>query len=147
MASKNKVLVSAEEQAQVSRLLLVWLNQFPDKPVGKINFEYLEEDFGMALSTVQGVYKTRQFIDGSYEAQHQFQVINRVLPASNDERLKADEVLDMLATWAENTEKPFLGEGITVKRITRNNAAGMLARYEGGIEDHQILMTMIYEVI
>ena len=101
----------------------------------------------MAMSTVQGTYKTRQFIDGSYEAQHQFQVINRVLPASNDERLKADEVLDLLGSWAENAEKPFLGNGITVKSITRNNTAGMLARYEGGIEDHQILMTMIYEVI
>lgn len=147
MNSTSKKLVSVEEQAQVSRLLLVWLNQFPEKLVSKINFEYLEEDFGMAMSTVQGAYKTRQFIDGSYEAQHQFQVINRVLPTSNDERLKADEVLDMLGAWAESAEKPFLGDGITVKSITRNNAAGMLARYEGGIEDHQILMTMIYEVI
>lgn len=147
MNSTSKKLVSAEEQAQVSRLLLVWLNQFPDKPVAKINFEYLEEDFGMAMSTVQGSFKTRQFIDGSYEAQHQFQVINRVLPATNDERLKADEVLDALGAWAEGAEKPFLGEGIKVRSITRNNTAGMLARYEGGIEDHQILMTMLYEVI
>ena len=147
MNSTNKNMVSAEEQAQVSRLLLVWLNQFPNKPVNKINFEDLEEDVGMAMSTVQGAYKTRQFIDGSYEAQHQFQVINRVIPSSNDERLKADEVLDMLGAWAESAEKPFLGDGITVKSITRNNAAGMLARYEGGIEDHQILITMIYEVI
>ena len=111
MNSTNKNMVSAEEQAQVSRLLLVWLNQFPDKPVNKINFEYLEEDVGMAMSVVQGVYKTRQFIDGSYEAQYQFQVINRVIPASNDERLKADEVLDMLGAWAESAEKPFLGDG------------------------------------
>lgn len=38
-------------------------------------------------------------------------------------------------------------DGITVKKVKRDTAAALFARYEGDVEDHQILLTLLYEVI
>lgn len=142
------VLVSADERERISRGVLVWLNKFPDKPVA-INYEQLDDDKpGMALSSIQGAYMTRRYIIGGYEAQYQYKVLYRIQPGtSNDKRLKADELLDRLGQWAaENTGQLDLGSA-RVRRAEINSAAAVFAAYEGGDEDHQILMTLTYEVI
>lgn len=151
MALTNKTLspVSVEENDQISRLFLAWLNQFPDKPVKTINYEYLKaKEPDMALSTIQAAYKTRQYITGGYEAQYQFKIIYRIQPDGNDSRLKADELLNRLGGWAASRQdKPALGDGIRCIRIEATTRSSLFARYEGGDEDHQILMLMTYEVI
>lgn len=145
---KAVVLVSADERERISRGVLVWLNKFPDKPVA-INYEQLDDDKpGMALSSIQGAYMTRRYISGGYEAQYQYKVLYRIQPGtSNDKRLKADELLDRLGQWAaENTGLLDLGSA-RVRKAEINSAAAVFAAYEGGDEDHQILMTLTYEVI
>ena len=144
----NKTLVSYAEQDNVSRAVLVWLNGYADKPA-RINYEYLGSDtVGLALSTIQGAYKTRRYVGGGYEAQYQFKVIYRLQPSTNDQRLSADEVLDALGDWASSeANKPDLGEGLRVRRVTNDSRSSLFARYENGDEDHQILMTITYEVI
>lgn len=149
MDSTNKKLVSAVEQDRISRNLLVWLNQFPEKPVPSVNYEFLRDNEpGLALSTIQAAYKIRSYILGGYQAQYQFKLIYRVQPeTTNDARLKADEVLDAYGDWATSESVPELGEGIRCLRIEANTRSSLFARYENGDEDHQILMNMIYEVI
>lgn len=112
-----------------------------------IDFEYLGDDKPcMALSTIQGAYKTVQYITGGYLAQYQFKIIYRAQPQDNNDRLKMDEVLNGLADWASSREdKPDIGGGLRVKSISCNTQSVYLGRYEGGDEDHQILMTMKYE--
>ena len=92
---KPKIPVSATEEDQVTRKLLIWLNSYPDLPVDMIRFEFLAADTeGMALSTIQAGYITRQYILGGYQAELQFKIIYRLKPGnSNDKRLKADEIL------------------------------------------------------
>lgn len=75
---KPKTLVSAEENADVSRAVRQWLNTYPDKPLSKLDFEWLGEKSGLCISTIQAAYKTKQFIDGSYQAQYQFKMLNYV---------------------------------------------------------------------
>lgn len=148
--SKAVAMVSASEQDQVSRVLLSWLNEYPDKPVTVINYEFLDEGKpSMALSTIQGAYKTRRYILGGYEAEYQFKVIYRARPGnSNNNRLKADELLDAFADWATSrADVPVLGDGIRFRRLETNSRSSLYGRYENGDEDHQILMTMTYEVI
>lgn len=151
MDSTNKTisLVSSGEQEQISRLLLAWLNQFSDKPVSLINYEFLKDgEPSMALSTIQAAYKTRKFITGGYEAQYQFKVIYRVQPTTNNDRLKADELLNSLGDWASAREDlPILGDGVRCLKVEANTRSSLFARYENGDEDHQILMNMLYEVI
>ena len=145
---KPKTLVSADENADVSRAVRQWLNTYPDKPLSKLDFEWLGEKSGLCISTIQAAYKTKQFIDGSYQAQYQFRIIYRTTATDADERITADEVLDKYGEWAEqNSGSLTIADGITVKKVKRDTAAALFARYEGDVEDHQILLTLLYEVI
>lgn len=152
MASTNKTvsLVPAGEQDRISRVLLGWLNEYPEKPVSVINFEFVSDgEPGMALSTIQAAYKIRNYILGGYQAQYQFKIIYRVQPGnSNNKRLQADEILNAMGDWAsERKDLPNLGDGIRCLKIEANTRSSLFGRYENGDEDHQILMNMFYEVI
>ena len=145
---KIKKAVSAAEEDQVSRKLLVWLNTYPELPVDLIRFEFLPADTSaMAMSTIQAAYIVRKYITGGYAAEYQFKIIYRVKPGnSNDKRLKADELLNTLGDWVESETPPDIGDGLRVIRIEPTTRSSLFAMYENGDEDHQILMKMNYEV-
>lgn len=150
MDYKQKTLVSSEEEQDISRKMMIWANSFSDDdmPAATINYEFLAADSaGMALSVIQGAYITRKYLLGGHEAEYQFKIIARIFPGtSNDKRLKADAVLNRFGDWAMQNY-PSLGDGIRVRRMETASRATMFARYEGGAEDHHILMKMTYEVI
>lgn len=142
-------LVAREEEDQVSRNVLEWLNAFPNLPefVDSIKYEFLQNDLPcMALSTVQGTYIVEWNIIGGYTAEYQFKVIYRIKPGkSMDKRLKADELLDALGSWAAGQE-PYIGEGLQVRKIEPSTRSSLYAMFENGDEDHQIFMRLLYEV-
>lgn len=146
-------MVPVPEQEKISRGLLAWLNQYPDKPVKTINFEYLPPDGeGMSMETIQGAYKTKEYLRGAYLAQYQFRLLYRFQPgpgASNNNRLTGSEMLNAMADWAVETAAsgnvPALGERKQAKKIICNARAAIIARYDDGSEDHQVLMTMEYQ--
>lgn len=150
MDSKQKKLVSAEEEQDISRKMIIWANSFSDDemPAAMINYEFLAADSASAaLSVVQGAYITRKYILGGHEAEYQFKIVLRIIPGtSNDKRLKADAVLNRFGDWAMQNP-PALGGGMRVRRMEVSSRAAMFARYEDGTEDHQILMKLTYEVI
>ena len=145
--AKVKKAVSAAEEYQVSRKLLVWLNTYPEKPVDLIRFEFLPADTtAMAMSTIQAAYILKKYILGGYKAEYQFKLIYRIKPGnSNDKRLKADELLDALGDWTIG-QRPDIGEGKTVVSVEPTTRSSLFAVYENGDEDHQILMKLTYEV-
>lgn len=140
------MLVNAEESEAVTRTVRSWLNTYPNKPVKKLEFEFLGVDGGLCMSTIQSAYKTRQFIDGSYQAQYQFKLIYRTTAKNANERIRADEVLNNMAAWAETHTKPEIADNIRITRVQRDMTSALFARYDGDVEDHQILMTIFYEV-
>ena len=150
MDSKQKKLVSAEEEQDISRKMMIWANSFSDDdmPAATINYEFLAADSAsMALSMIQGAYITRKYILGGHEAEYQFKIVLRIKPGtSNDKRLKADAALNRFGDWAMQNP-PALGDGMRVRRMDASSRAAMFARYEDGTEDHQILMKLTYEVI
>jgi len=144
---KTRVLVSASEQTEIARAVLIWLNTYEDKPK-KVDFEYLGKTSGICVSVVQAAFKTRQYITGGYEAQFQFQVVLRLIADDVEKRLKADEDLNKLGEWMEaNVSSLNLPNGISNSRIRRDMAAAIMARYDNNAEDHSITMTLTYEVI
>ena len=148
MAENNeqtRVLVSAAEQADISRTVLRWLNSYEGKP-RKVDFEFLGKTAGLCVSVVQAAFKTRQFINGGYQAQYQFQIVYRLIANNVEDRLAADEMLDTMGEWAENNP-PELPEGINRWKVQRNTGAAVMARYDNNAEDHTIQMTLTYEVI
>lgn len=149
MDNKNLNMVAATETESISRALFRWLNTWQDKPV-VINYESLPADGeGMALSTIQGAYKLKEYVRGGYLGQYQFKVTYRVQPGnSNNNRLSADETLDALGEWATKARPyPDIGTGKRVTKIKINSLSSVFANYEDGSEDHQILMTMDYSSI
>lgn len=142
-----KKTVSAAEEDQVSRKLLVWLNTFPERPVDLIRFEFLPADTeAMAMSTIQAAYIVSKYILGGHLAEYQFKVIYRVKPGNSiDKRLKADELLNALGDWTVG-QRPDIGDGKRVVSIEPTTRSSLFAVYENGDEDHQILMKMNYEV-
>jgi hypothetical protein len=150
--NKPVVLVDKDENDQINRSVLAWLNSYPDIPEGVykdlINYEYLESDrASMTLSTIQGAYITQRYILGGYRAEYQFKLIYRIKPTTIfEERLTADAVLDDLADWCTKN-KPDLGDGIKVRKVETTARAALYARYDNNDEDHQVLMKITYEVI
>ena len=146
--SETRVLTAAEEEEAISRSVMVWINTYPDLPVSIINFEQLKPDVSsMALSVIQAAAIVRRYITGGHEGEYQFKLIYRIKPgASNDARLKADELLNAIGDWAANNP-PALGSNVAVRRVEATTRGATFAIYENGDEDHQILFRMIYEVI
>lgn len=149
-SEKEKKLVSAEEEQDISRKMMIWVNSFSDDdlPAATINYEFLAADSAsVALSVIQGAYITKRYLLGGHEAEYQFKIIARIKPGgSNDKRLKADAVLNRFGDWAMQNY-PSLGDGVRVCRMEAVSRAAVFAMYQGGWEDHQILMKMKYEVI
>lgn len=145
---KPIMLYSKQEQDDLNRKILVWLNTYPDKPVALIDYESkLSADTpGMALSLVQNSYSPDYDILGDYDTEYQFKLIYRIKPGnSTDKRLKADEVLDAIGEWAKK-QFPDIGGNRTVVSIEPVARAVMFDVFENGDEDHQIMMKMTYHV-
>ena len=116
-----------------------------------MDYEFLPEGgvLTFAISN-QGVLKTREYILGGYEAQCQFNIMYRVVCATNDERMKADEVLNSYGEWCEqNTATLVIAapENSTARpiRCNRSTESAMIAR-DNNVEIHSILMILQYEV-
>lgn len=135
--------VPISERSAISRYVVSWLNTYPDLPVDRIDYEFVSE-YGMSVSNIQAPFRVHSYIDGCYQAQYQANVIYRDIPTTNDDRLKMDEELNALAIWAESN-KPDLGDYIPIK-VECPDTSALTARYENGIEDHQITINIFYEV-
>ena len=146
--NEQRILAATDEEQSITRSVMVWINTYPELPVSIINFEQLRPDASsMALSLIQSAAIIRRFITGGHQGELQFKVIYRIKPGtSNDERLKADELLNAIGDWAAENY-PTLGENIVVRRVEATTRSALFAMYENGDEDHQILFRMIYEVI
>ena len=138
-------LTITTESEQIARAVRSWLNTYPDKPMRLVDVEFLGETSGLALETVQAAYKTRSYVTGGYQAQYQFAILYRTIPATNNERLEADEVLNDYAVWAE-ANQPTLPESCRYVRLTRNTNAALLERQPNDAETHVIQFTLLYEV-
>lgn len=138
-------LVSAAEQSAVTRATLEWINNYSDLPASRVDYEYLGKTSGLCIAVVQSAYKTKQYINGGYQAQFQFQIVYRMICDDLSGRLDADEVLNEIGEWMENNI-PDPPEGIARWKIKRDTAAALMARYDNNADDHSISMTINYEV-
>ena len=147
MANDNVVLVPNEEETKITRALMAWVNGYSNLPVSIVNYEQLKDEASMALSLTAGAYITKKFITGGHIAEVPFALIYRIKPAaSNDKRLKADEVLNSIGGWASENY-PTLGDGLVVRNMEVTARSMLLVPYQDGSEDHQILMKLTYEVL
>jgi len=140
----NRTYVPISERSKVSRAVCIWLSTCQYVPFERVEYEYLEER-GMTVSATITSYKTKQYIDGSYQAEFPFSLVYRDRPNNADERMKMDEALMKIAEWAESNDIELCGNMISQK-VECTDSATMTARYEDGTEEHQITLKLIYEV-
>lgn len=146
---KKLFLVAESERNNIDRKVIVWLNKFPERPVGTITTEshIPVDESGMALSANTNAYISKRYICGGYQAEYQFTVIYRIKPGNSmDKSLKANELLNRLGEWAMQN-KPDLGKGISVLEVAQISQAELYTPYENGDEDHHMMMRITYEVI
>ncbi len=148
---KKLSAVPVSESSKVYRAVKAWLDTYEDKPAARIDFEYLPEDGGLMFSIMQGALKTKQYVLGGYMAQCQFQIMYRVICETNDDRMKADEVLNSYGEWCEeNTATLELpapsGMQIKRKKCVRSAESATIDR-QGDVEIHVIPLILTYEVI
>lgn len=143
--NENEPHVIVPEAEQIARTVRAWLNTYTELPTAMVDVEFLGNETGLAIMTTQAAYKTKEYILGDYEAQYQFAVVYRTIPTTANERLQADEILNNIAAWALQNP-PTLQSPCHFSKLTQNTNAALLYPYENGAEDHQILMTLKYEV-
>lgn len=141
-----KRLVDDDTPAAVSRALVALLNTYSSKPE-TVTMEFLAEDSGLALSVIQSPYVVEQYITGGYLASYDFDLVYRVIPATDSQRLQADETLDATVTWLIKNISSISLAGVTITRIDRTNLSALMSRYENGAEDHVASLNLKYERI
>lgn len=147
----NELREITAEADQVERAVRTWLQQYPAKPISKLEYGFAGEDSGLTVDTIQAAYKTRRgYICGGYPAQYQFALIYVGRPTTTNERLEMDETLGNYGAWAEATAAEmlpqYLPEQCRFRRLSRNTNAALMGRDASGSEVHQILFTLDYEV-
>lgn len=147
MSSENKSLplASGEENTEITRRVLAWMNSFPGLPVALIDFENLQADKeGMAISVPTGAAIRRRYILGGHEGEFAFSLLYRCKPETVDARLKAVELLDRIGDQAASS-LPDLGADSQARRWEITARAALINRNDNGDEDYQILLKLIYE--
>lgn len=139
------------EADQVERAVRTWLQQYPEKPINKVDYDFTGETSGLTMETIQAAYKTaRGYILGGYPAQYQFAILYLSIPTTTNERIEMDEALGKYAAWAEATAADYLQQYLPqrcrFRSLKRNTNAALLGRDADGSEVHQILFTLLYEV-
>lgn len=151
MVTKNekaRIPVSADEEAQVERQVMVWLNTWPEKP-GDIELgELAAGKPGLAVFPDEGgAFFETQYICGGHRAVYPFSAVRRIIPGgSSDARLKAVELLNRLGAWAASGKPELPGRLRTVRVVptSRGKFAGV---GDDGDEDYEIKIKLTYEVI
>lgn len=142
-------LASLQENNQIARAVLLWLNSCGFLPVEKLDFEYLPSDkSGVMISTVQTAYITKQYFAG-YTGRYQFNIFYRAMCGNSTvKRLEADSTVDCLADWCcSNSASLNLGDGLNVISVKCDTRSALIARYDDGTEDHSALVTVNYSKI
>lgn len=149
MDSEKKILTTAADEDITVRKLLQWLNTYEALPEGIVIADnYLEDDAPAMCLASETDNIIRRYITGGYQAQFSFRILYRVQPDGNNERLKADEVLNKMADWVVNNWKNAeLSAARSVRSINVTGRSALLARYDNGDEDHSVQLLMTYEVI
>lgn len=143
MAEEHNILDIAE-QSVISKALVLLFNKYPDLPVDHVEFNYVGDD-GVGILPMKGSYYIEEFISGSFKAQYPFQIIYSSKPSTSNKRIDRQNIVDLMAEWAENPAiYPLLNGSRTIEEIKRTSTANMIYRDDTGNEKYQITMNLVY---
>lgn len=152
----------AVEQQMISVAVQKLLESFPELPQdikrNGVSFQRLQPDrLCMGFAPMPGAIKTREYLDGSYDAQFPFQLIYRAMPTTDSERLERYNLVDRISLWLEGVALedakgnqyqlpgyPLLSDGREITSITATTLTTLINRSDSGYEDYQGLFKVKY---
>ena len=160
MALKSTIDIDGSEA--VTKVLLELLNSFPGLDGKDILFSTLKETSGIGFFPTSGaaLLINKEDITGRVKqvCLYPFNVIYRVAPETETQKIRIKEFLDALGKWLEQqpvkirnktvqlSAYPDLDSGNRkIKSISRINPAYLSAAYNDGVEDWLISATVRYE--
>ena len=158
-----KAVIDVDGSEAVSSVLLTLLNSFPGLSARQsILFATLSETSGIGFFPTTGaaLQSNIEDITGHVKqvCSYPFNVVYRVAPKTEAQRLRIKEFLDALGKWLERqpvtindtecqlTEYPALSSGNrTIKAISRTSPAYLNTAYQDNVEDWLIALRLTYE--
>lgn len=141
-----KNLLSASEQSIITLAVLELMNKSPTIKELETLAEYqsIPKENGICFYSMRSPRKTKNYLDGGFEAQFPFFIIYRCSPKTTPQRIKKQEVLNVLGEWLEKADYPELSEGREIITIERTTTSYLAARDESGVEDYQCNFNLLY---
>lgn len=146
--SEQAELLEIGEQQLISEVILM----LTSKALEELNtdivpkWQCLNNEFpAMGIYTMQGAIYLERCIDDSFTAQYPFMIRYAAVSNTNEQRMKAQSILDEIGEWMENIQYPELSDGRTISRIERTATSYLYDRTQDGVEVYQCNMNLVYE--
>lgn len=125
MEEKEKLTIQDSENAQKGVLALAMA--YPDYPAlfkadnKTIRWNSVNTDRSIGLFPMQGAVYLKKYVSGSYVAQMPFQMVYKCAPTTNKASIEAQEMLNNLAAWMEESGIEFKDPHLTLQSIARTS--------------------------
>ncbi len=125
MAEQEKLTIKDAESAGKGLLALVMA--YPEYPRGfkadnaNVRWSSINEGRSIGVFPLQGAVYLKKYISGSYEAQMPFQIQYKCSPTTNKASLDAQDMLNNLAAWMEESGIEFADPHLTMESIARTS--------------------------
>lgn len=138
MADAEKLTIKDAESAGKGLLALVL--QYPDFPKtfkadnSTIKWNSIADGTSIGIFPLQGAVYLKKYVSGSYVAQIPFQMQYKSSPTTNKASISAQEMLNDLAAWMEESGIEFKDPHLTLQSIERTSQV-----FGGGQDEKTVL--------
>lgn len=138
MAEEEKLTIKDAESAQKAILALVL--EYPGFPrtfkAGNdtVKWNSINEGASIGIFPMQGAVYLKKYVSGSYVAQMPFQMIYKCSPTTNKASLNAQQLLNDLAAWMEESGIEFKDPHLTLQSINRTSQV-----FSGGQDEKTVM--------
>lgn len=125
MEEPEKLTIRDAENAQKAVLALVL--QYPSFPRmfkadnSTVKWNNLNDGTSIGIFPLQGAIYLKKYVSGNYVAQMPFQIIYKCSPTTNKASMDAQEMLNDLAAWMEESGIEFKDPHLTLEAIARTS--------------------------
>lgn len=125
MADAEKLTIKDAESAQKAILDLIL--KYPSFPRTlkadntTVKWNSINDDTSIGIYPMQGAVYLKKYVSGSYVAQMPFQIVYKSSPTTNKASISAQEMLNSLATWMEESGIEFKDPHLTLQSIERTS--------------------------
>ena len=149
MSNENLQVLEIAEQKQISKAVLLLINQYP-KLKGFVgtdttSFNYLDKEKGISVFTSSGAVYLKKDILGGFQAQYPFEIAVKRPTNSDKERIELSDFLEDLAEYVtSNKDAINLDDGRIVDRLEQTTVVNFVGR-DAMSDIYRVGLQLIYK--